>query len=83
MILNSTQKTLYYGKINITLKELMDKKGVNTYQLVQATNINNKTIKLYRTNNNVSRIDLNILAQICYSLNCKVEDILQFQPPEE
>ena len=30
-------------------------------------------------NNDVEKLDLDVLARICYVLNCKVEDIIKYE----
>lgn len=32
--------------------------------------------------NEISRIDLDVIARLCFALNCTIEDILEFVPPE-
>ena len=39
-------------------------------------------INHYR-NNEITRLDVDVLARICTVLDCKIEDLLEFIPPEE
>lgn len=32
--------------------------------------------------NEISRIDIDVLARLCFALNCNVADILEYIPPE-
>lgn len=34
-------------------------------------------------NNTITRFDADVLARICYVLDCKIEDILEYIPPEK
>ena len=66
-----------YGNIRIRLNEIMKEKNISTYQLSTRANIRFQTIQSLRDNSS-SRIDFEVLAKICYSLDCKVEDIIQY-----
>ena len=68
-----------YGKIVVKLDEIMKKLNVSNYELNSKANIKFQTIQNLRTNKS-SRIDFEVLAKLCYSLNCKVEDILEYVP---
>ena len=70
-----------YGTIRIKLTEItqyrnMSKNAVMKKAGMQRTQLNH----YYR--NEISRIDMDVLARLCFALNCKVEDILEFIPPE-
>ena len=43
---------------------------------MQRTQLNNYC------NQKVQRLDISILARICYVLKCNIEDILEYCPPE-
>lgn len=68
-----------YGKIKINLDKIMKDRNITTYQLNNKTNIRFQTIQALRDNLS-SRIDFNVLAKLCYSLNCKIEDIIEYIP---
>lgn len=65
-----------YGSIEIKLKSLMDQESISIYQMSKLTGLKYSTIKSYYINAPITRVDLDVLAKICYVLNCKVEDIL-------
>ncbi len=66
-----------YGKIDVCLKQLLDERGLTRYYLVKATNTRFEVInKWYR--NEVERMDLDVLARICYVLNCSPSDIIKY-----
>ena len=59
-----------YGKIQLRLKEIMDKKKITRNYLARATNTRFEVINKWY-NNEVEKMDLDILARICYVLDCK------------
>ncbi len=66
-----------YGKIDICLKEILDKRGLTRYYLVRTTNTRFEVINKWYSNE-VERLDLDVLARICYVLNCSPSDIIKY-----
>ena len=67
-----------YGKVEIVLKNILDKKGISRNKLSTMIAANYNLVNRYY-NNKVVRIDLDIIARICYALNCEVSDILKYK----
>ena len=67
-----------YGKINICLKQIMDEKHITRNYLARVLNTRFEVINKWY-NNDVEKLDLDVLARICYVLNCKVEDIIKYE----
>lgn len=67
-----------YGKVEIILKDLLDKKGISRNKLSTMIAANYNLVNRYY-NNKVIRIDLDIIARMCYALNCEVNDILKYK----
>lgn len=66
-----------YGKINLKLKQLLDERNITRNYLARAVNTRFEVIdKWYE--NDVEKIDTDILARICYVLKCKVSDLLEY-----
>ncbi len=66
-----------YGKIEIHLDELMNRSGITRNKLASLTNTRFEVIdKWYK--GTVERIDADILARLCFVLNCRVEDIIKY-----
>ncbi len=71
-----------YGTIKIKLNELIQQSGISKNKLghkaeMQRTQLNNYC------NNNISRLDTDVLARICTVLNCEIGDLLEFIPPNQ
>jgi putative transcriptional regulator len=66
-----------YGKIKIKLNEVIQAKRITRNKLATLTNVRFEVIDhLY--SGNLERLDLDIMARICFVLECKVSDILEF-----
>ena len=71
-----------YGRVELRLKEIMDARGITRNQLAKLIDARFEVVgKWYK--GEVEKMDLDILARICYVLECKVEDIIQFVPAGE
>lgn len=67
-----------YGKVEITLKDVLEKKDISRNKLCTMIATNYNLVNRYY-NNKVIRIDLDIIARMCYALNCEVNDILKYK----
>ncbi len=70
-----------YGKVVITLNKILEKRNIKPYRLSMLTGINCDIIKRY-AKGNLYRVDLEILAKICYVLECPLDDIIHYEQGE-
>ena len=68
-----------YGYIKIKLDELLKKEGISKNKLSHRAEMQRTQINQY-CNNQVTRLDTAVLARICATLDCKIEDLLEFIP---
>jgi putative transcriptional regulator len=66
-----------YGKITVHIKEIMDSKGITRNYLAKASNTRFEVINKWY-NGQVEKMDLDILARICYVLDCSPADIIKY-----
>jgi len=81
-----TYQVVEYGRVRVKLAEVMDKKGITRNRLQTLTGANYAVITRYYKSEikRVDMVDLDFLARVCYALDCKVEDLLEYElPPEE
>jgi len=73
-----------YGGIVITLKEVMEQKGMTRNKLANLTGLVYNTIDRYYKYEPkpISSVDLDVLAKICYVLDCEVKDVLRYEKPQ-
>lgn len=70
-----------YGKISIDIKILMDQKGINRNMLARAINARFEVIDKWY-NGHVEKIDADVLARICFVLECTPGDIIRYSNPD-
>ena len=71
-----------YGYISIDIKSIMDRKGLTRYELSRATSARFEVVNKWY-NGTVERIDSDILARMCYVLDCSPSDIIKYNPGHE
>lgn len=70
-----------YGSIEINLREIMDKKNITRNALARAINARFEVIDKWY-NGRVEKIDADVLARICYVLDCTPADIIIYKTNE-
>lgn len=70
-----------YGHVELRLKEVMDERGISRNQLAKLIDARFEVVgKWYK--GEVEKMDLDILARICYALDCTTEDLIKYVPGE-
>ncbi len=70
-----------YGHIEIKIKPIMDKKNITRNALARAINTRFEVIDKWY-NGHVEKIDADVLARICYVLECTPADIIIYKTNE-
>lgn len=71
-----------YGRVELRLKEIMDARGISRNHLAKRIDARFEVVgKWYK--GEVEKMDLDILARICYALDCTTEDLIKYVPAEE
>ena len=71
-----------YGYIRIRLDELIKEKGISKNKLSHRAEMQRTQINQY-CSNKVTRLDTAVLARICSTLDCRIENLLEFIPPDK
>lgn len=71
-----------YGYIKIKLDALIKDRGISKNKLSHKAEMQRSQINQY-CNGEITRLDTAVLARICSTLNCRIEDLLEFVPPSE
>jgi putative transcriptional regulator len=71
-----------FGSVRIELNALIQKSGISKNKLCQRAEMQRTQLNNY-CNNNISRLDIDVLARLCTVLHCELGDLLKFIPPED
>lgn len=66
-----------YGRVRLMLKERMDERNISRNALAHRVDTRFEVINKWY-NGEVERIDLDVLARICYVLDCSIPDLLVY-----
>ena len=67
-----------YGKIVFSFDKVMDEKQINRNQLASRAGIRFEVADRFY-NGKIERLDIDVLARICFVLDCDVADVIAFQ----
>ena len=67
-----------HGKVVLTLEEYRLSRNISKNKIVQGANVQRTQLQNY-CNNKVSRVDLDVLARLCYVLGCGVGDLITYE----
>ncbi len=66
------------GKIYIKLDELIKASGMSKNKFSQRAEMQRTQLNRY-CSNEIGLLDVEVLARICRTLNCKIEDLLEYR----
>lgn len=69
-----------FGYIHIKVDDMLQKQGISKNKLSQRAEMQRTQLNRY-CNNNITRLDTDVLARLCSVLNCDISDILEYVPP--
>lgn len=71
-----------YGEIRINLDELLKKNAMSKKKFAKAANMQRSQINHF-CNNQITRLDTDVLCRICTALNCTIGELLEHIPAEK
>ena len=69
------------GSIRINLDKLIKEAGISKNKLSHRAETQRSQIYHY-CNNEITRLDTDVLARLCTVLDCQIGDLLEFIPPQ-
>ena len=70
-----------YGTIRIKLDEMIEKQNISKNKVAHRAEMQRTQLNQF-CKGTVTRLDTAVLARLCCALNCKIEDLLEYVPPE-
>lgn len=77
---NSVFTPKNHGTITFSFAKVMDKKQINRNQLSTRAGVRFEVADRFY-NGNIERMDMDVLARICFVLDCDVSDVMSFEKP--
>ena len=71
-----------WGKIDLRLDEYLKEHNISRSSLSRNGQIHYKQLLKY-CNNDMQKVDLNLLARICKTINCEIGEIIKYTPPKK
>lgn len=71
-----------FGYIKIKLDDLIKQKGISKNKLSHRAEMQRTQINQY-CSNEITRLDTAVLARLCATLNCRIEDLLEYIPADQ
>ncbi len=69
-----------YGMVRLRLRELMDQRRINRNQMARRIGVRFEVVdKWYQ--GEVEKLDLDILARLCFVLGCQAGELLEYSGP--
>lgn len=69
-----------YGHVQIKLNEIMKEQNISISKLAFRSEMQRTQLKAYMKNE-VQRLDISVLARLCYALECSLDDLVEYIPP--
>lgn len=70
-----------YGCVKVKLADMLALRGITRNRLRTLTGVKYDVIDRYYKGCNITMADLDFLAKVCFVLDCKIEDLLEYVPP--
>lgn len=71
-----------YGHIHLKLEELMKEQNISINKLAFRSEMQRTQLKAYMKNE-VQRVDMAVLARLCYALECTLPELMEYVPPTQ
>ena len=71
-----------YGHIRLKLDEIMKEQQISINKLAFRAEMQRTQLKAY-IKNDVQRIDISVLSRLCYALECSLDELIEYVPPEK
>ncbi len=73
-------RDINYGEIRIKLEEIRNAHDISINKLACRAELQRSQVRSY-CNNSIKRLDIAVLARLCYALECDITDLIEYIPP--
>lgn len=68
-----------YGKVKVKLAEVLRDRDMTRHRLHTLTGVKYEVVDRYYKAENIEMVDLDFIAKVCYVLDCRIEDLLEYR----
>ncbi len=76
--LNSLVIIKEYGFVKVKLAKMLDERGITRNKLSTLIGVKYDVINRYYKAENITMVDIDLFARICYVLDCNITDLLEY-----
>lgn len=66
-----------FGYIRLKLKDVMEEQNISINKLACRAEMQRTQLKAYM-NEDIQRIDLSVMARLCYASDCELNDLIEY-----
>jgi len=70
-------KDIDYGYVRLKLKDVMEEQKISINKLACRAEMQRTQLKAYM-NNEIQRVDLAVMARLCYVLDCELSELIEY-----
>lgn len=71
-----------YGVVNMNIEELLEKAGISKNKICKDLDLPRPNFNKY-CRNQFQRIDANLIAKLCFYLDCTVDELIKYEHPKK
>ena len=71
-----------YGVVKINIEELLEKAGIRKNKICKDLDLPRPNFNKY-CRNQFQRIDANLIAKLCFYLDCTVDELIKYEHPKK
>lgn len=71
-----------YGYVKLNLDKIMKEQNISINKPAFRAEMQRSQLKAYMRND-IQRLDMSILARLCYSLDCSLDELVEYIPPNQ
>ena len=71
-----------YGVVKMNIEELLEKAGISKNKICKDLDLHRPNFNKY-CRNQFQRIDANLIAKLCFYLDCTVDELIKYEHPKK
>ena len=71
-----------YGVVKMNIEELLEKAGISKNKICKDLDLPRPNFNKY-CRNQFQRIDANLIAKLCFYLDCTVDELIKYEHPKK